>query len=378
MKRQLPIMPAHCCSSNVSSSSSGALSEPSDGGTRSGDDGNSYYSEGFGFYRPVPSVLTSLAGTTTAVATKADTTSAVGSLCTNAFSDVLKTLSAYSHASASLRNAAPRPTATGSDAAGRKTAKGAGNTAVANHSNKGVGLALGVADRIHTVPIAVPLPPEEVQRRRREGGLAYPSRLTFRSVSSSLPVRDSDGATVAAADQDGTGKGGEGAKLGADASTAARAHKTCICCCCCFRFRSEKAPCKMKRNAAMRQRPHYSLRSHHVSLVSFRTMREHGVPMEGVQNVVPSVNKGARYGNLKAAMMGIEAHPKKLQKAIQSPNRPASGLYLDKSYGFGHGARGAWAGAGQSAFMRDGDPEDFWIAQLHRDASVRLEPIEIA
>ncbi|CAJ1986144.1 hypothetical protein conserved [Leishmania donovani] len=235
------------------------------------------------------------------------------------------------------------------------------------------GLALSVLDTIHTVSMAVPPPPEEAQRRREEGGLTYPSRLTLRFVRSSSPLRHCAGAV--AQDKDGTGNGGGGATLGADGATATRARKTFICCC--FHGCSGKAPCKMKSYTAMRRKRHHPLRSHHVPLVNFCTTREHGIPMEGVQNVLPSVEEAAGYQNLKVDMMGTEELPKQLQKAIQPWGRPASGLRLEKSYAFGHGAGGGQDGAGQSAFMRDGDPQGFWIAQLHRHASVRLEPIGI-
>ncbi|CAC9445756.1 hypothetical protein, unknown function [Leishmania infantum JPCM5] len=235
------------------------------------------------------------------------------------------------------------------------------------------GLALSVLDTIHTVSMAVPPPPEEAQRRREEGGLTYPSRLTLRFVRSSSPLRHC--ASAVAQDKDGTGNGGGGATLGTDGATATRARKTFICCC--FHGCSGKAPCKMKSYTAMRRKRHHPLRSHHVPLVNFCTTREHGIPMEGVQNVLPSVEEAAGYQNLKVDMMGTEELPKQLQKAIQPWGRPASGLRLEKSYAFGHGAGGGQDGAGQSAFMRDGDPQGFWIAQLHRHASVRLEPIGI-
>ncbi|CBZ23526.1 hypothetical protein, unknown function [Leishmania mexicana MHOM/GT/2001/U1103] len=237
--------------------------------------------------------------------------------------------------------------------------------------NRG-GLALSVLDTIHTAPIAVPPPPEEVQRRREEGSLTYPSRLMFRFVPSSSPVRHS----AVAEGKDGTGNGGGGAKLGADGATATRARKTFVPCCylhgCC-----EKAPCGVKSYTATRQRPHHPLRSHHVPVVNFHTTREHRIPVEGVQNVLPSVEEAPGGQNLQVDMTGTEELPKRLQKAIQPRDRPASGLCFEKSYAVVQEAGGGWDGAGKSAFMRDGDPQGFWIAQLHRRASIRLEPIEI-
>ncbi|CAG9568840.1 hypothetical protein LMJF_06_0450 [Leishmania major strain Friedlin] len=457
-------MPAHRRYSSVSSSSSRAFSEPSDGGTSSVNDSNSYYSEGSGSYRSVSSVLASRSGAKTTAATTASSTSAVDSSSTNTFSDVLTTSSAYSHSSAPPRRAVTRPAASRSEAVGHKTTKGASGVVVADHNNTGVGetlaqrtastftapttassvtvdgtdglvrapqslmlqaalapvsnrtanvarvkpcnvseeelvhhpwapvdcdttvdaskeggdrggLALNVLDTIHTVPIAVPLPPEEAPRRREEGSPTYPSRLAFRVVPSSSPLRHSDSAVTE--DKDGTGNGGGGAALGADGATAPRARKTSIacCCCCCLHGCGEKAPCNTKRYTATRQKPHHPLRSHHVPLVSFRTTREHGIPMEGVQNVLPSVEEAARYQNLKVDMMGTEEFPKLMRKAIQPRDRLAGGLRLEKSYAFGHGAGGGRGGAGQSAFVRDGDPQGFWIAHLHRCAIVRLEPI---
>ncbi|CAJ1016887.1 hypothetical protein, conserved [Leishmania lindenbergi] len=236
-------------------------------------------------------------------------------------------------------------------------------------------LALSVLDSIRTVPIAVPPRPEEVQRQGEEDSLPCPSHLMFRSAPSPSPVRRSDSAV--AEEKDGKGKGDREERAEVHAATAAHARKTSFISCGFFHCCREKAPRKTDSRAVMRQRSHYHLRSHHVPLVNFRTTCEHGSPMEGVRNVLPRVEETVGYRSLEDNMMGTEASLKKLQKGMQPRDRTTSSLHLKMSYALDHRADGGPDGAGQSAFMRNGDPQSFWMVQLHERASLRLEPVEI-
>ncbi|KAG5507441.1 hypothetical protein JIQ42_07738 [Leishmania sp. Namibia] len=230
-----------------------------------------------------------------------------------------------------------------------------------------------VLDTLHTVPVASP-PPEEAQRRRGDGRLSYPSHITYRIVPIPSPVHRSDG--VVGEGRGGDEKGSWGGKRDPTTATAARERKTSFTFCGFFR-RCLKARRNTDDRAAMRQRPHYRLRSHHVPLVNFRTTRAPGASTEGFQNTLASAEEAAGYRRLRDDMMSAEVLPKRLERANHPLNRPPSGLRPNVSFAFGPQADGELDGNGRFIFMRGGDSQGYWIAHLRELASVRLEPIEI-
>lgn len=238
---------------------------------------------------------------------------------------------------------------------------------------------------IHTVPIDVPPPLEEVQRRRRGGGLPYPSHLTFRIVAgaaaqSSGNADGSNADDVAAA---AARKAKEGKKRLDDDSTkdgiVGRAKKA-VCDACFgghFRKKREEGQRSAEERAAARQKSyHNQLRSHHVPLVNFRTTRDPHANLLDGDNTLPTVEEAAGYRQCVEDLTGAEAQPKKLEKAMRQRRRPASGLHWKTNYAYGRRAGGGPRGVGESAFAREGDPQRFWIAQLHERSQVHLEPIE--
>ncbi|KPA83638.1 hypothetical protein ABB37_01906 [Leptomonas pyrrhocoris] len=240
--------------------------------------------------------------------------------------------------------------------------------------------AVDVLETIHTTPIAVPPPPEEAARRRREGGLPYPSHLTFRIIPQTAGGADADGAAAAdgAARRD---KEGKTALTGDRATTGAggRVQKTaCDSCCGGHLYRKrEEAQRKAEERAAARQKSyHNQLRSHHVPLVNFRTTRDPAVNLIDADTTLPTVEEAAGYRHYEEDLQGAEANPKKLEKAMRQRRRPASGLHWKTKYAFGRRAGGGPRGVGESAFAREGDPQRFWIAQLHERSQVHLEMIE--
>ncbi|KAK7201487.1 hypothetical protein NESM_000211900 [Novymonas esmeraldas] len=377
----------------------------------------SYYSEGSGSYRPTSSEPTTSSSTSASVRSAASTATRASAGTRSSLSQTSS--SPLTPPAALSRRVAARPATStpdlDSEAAARAPAAAAatagalvptsvdvapvspyhfseeellrfpspaeGEAATPTHtSEEGCcrgGHAAGVLETIVTVPIAVPPPPEEAQRRRDEGGLPYPSHLTFHLVPGPPPSPGS-----------GPGEGGVGGTdlhapvCGVEgAATPARAHKTFLPFChTFFHRRRDAAQRTAEAHAAMRQRSHHeALRSHHVPLVKFRTTRERdgaGVVAAGDGNTLPRVEEAAGYRVLQDDVMGAEARPSKLRKAMRQQQRPASGLRLRTSYAFGRRAGGGPGGAGQSAYLRDGDPQRFWIAQLHERAHVHLEPIE--
>ncbi|KPI84506.1 hypothetical protein ABL78_6441 [Leptomonas seymouri] len=242
--------------------------------------------------------------------------------------------------------------------------------------------AADVLETIHTIPIEVPPSPAEAQRCCREGGLPYPSHLTFRIIPGAAGA-SSDGAGGGAVASGAATKGSEGkAKLtrdGAQPNAAGPVKKT-TCSACCgayFRRKREEELRKVEERAAARQRSYRAqLRSHHVPLVNFRTMRDSAVNLMDGDNTVPTVEEAAGYRHYEEHMQGTEANPKKLEEAMRQHSRPMSGLHWKTKYAFGRRAGGGPRGVGESAFAREGDPQRYWIAQLHEQPQVHLEPIE--
>jgi hypothetical protein len=250
------------------------------------------------------------------------------------------------------------------------------------------GLVLRAADvleTIHTVPVEVPPPPEEAQRRRREGGLPYPSHLTFRIVSGAAKGGEASEAAAAAAAASGgvdasNKRENEGKnRIGVTGAAEGRVKKTMCDSCCCGHFlrKREKAQRKAEERAAARQKSyHNELRSHHVPLVNFRTTRDAHANLVDSDNILPTVEEAAGYRHYNDDLQGAEAKPKKLEKAMRQRRRPASGLHWKTKYAYGRRAGGGPRGVGESAFAREGDPQRFWIAQLHERSQVHLEAIE--
>ena len=244
--------------------------------------------------------------------------------------------------------------------------------------------AADVLATIHTVPIAVPPPPEEAQRCRREGGLPYPSHLTFRIVPGAAKTggnnSSSDSIGVAAAvAKDGSKKGGDNTAKESSRTVEGRVKKA-VCDSCCWgvhaRNKREAQQRSAEERAAARQRSyHAQLHSHHVPLVNFRTTRDATVNLVDGDNTLPTVEEAAGLRHYKEDMQGTEENPKKLEKAMRRRRRPASGLHLKTKYAYGRRAGGGPRGIGESAFLREGDPKRFWVAQLHERSHVHLEPI---
>ncbi|KAG5486702.1 hypothetical protein LSCM1_07956 [Leishmania martiniquensis] len=476
-KRRLSTMSNNRHYSSTSFSSSDALGESSDGGTRSYTGSYSHDSEGFSSYDYTSTVFTSPSAVTITAAAASSFSSAVDSSPTNAHLDVLTPLSAYSRSSTPLSRAWTHSAVYVPDASGDSTAKGASASAAGSHhgekvtaavaqrkmspaetaspssipvcdtgtprrapwlptgassllsgataaataagrppmlpaalapfsdraaaattlsSNRSskermlrypwapigsgttthttgeggsrVGLGLSALDTIRTVPI-VPPPPEESQRRCEDGKLPYPSHITYRMVSILSPARRSDGA--AGEDRRGDGEGAFGERTGpaTATATAARKRKTSFTFCGFFRRCCGQAPRTSEDHAAMRQRPHYCLRNHHVPLVNFRTTRAPGISTEGIRKALRTTEEAAGHHGFRDDMMDMGA-PSRRQETAE---RPPSGLRRDPSYAFAPQA----GGSGGSIFMRDGDPQSYWIAHMRELASVRLEPIEV-
>lgn len=251
--------------------------------------------------------------------------------------------------------------------------------------------ATDVLQTIHTIPIDTPPQPAEAQRRREEGRLPYPSHLTYRIV---LNTPDSGvGAGVNGGGDGGRdGKEGQAGKDGTAASKGKNGSdkedssglkgrvRKAVCNTCCgslSRHQREVAHERAEEREAARQKSyHNQLRSHHVPLVNFQTTRDPHVNLLDSDNVVPTVEEAADYRHYTEDMQGAEANPKKLEKAMRQRRRPASGLHWKTNYAFGRRAGGGPRGVGESAFAREGDPQRFWIAQLHERSQVRLEAIE--
>ncbi|KAG5485881.1 hypothetical protein CUR178_07475 [Leishmania enriettii] len=236
------------------------------------------------------------------------------------------------------------------------------------------GLRRSVLDTIHTVPVASPTP-EEAQRRRGDGRLSYPSHITCRMVPIPSPVHRSDG--VMEEDRGGDRRGTWEGKRDPATVTAARERKTSFTFCGFFRRCLDKAQRNTDDRAAMRQRPHYRLRSHHVPLVNFRTTRAPGASTEGFRNTLASAEEAAGYRRLRDDVMSTEVLPKRLERANQPLKRPPSGLRRNGSFAFGPQADGELGGNGRFIFMRGGDSQGYWVAHLRELPSLRLEPIEI-
>ncbi|KAG5511175.1 hypothetical protein JKF63_07117 [Porcisia hertigi] len=235
---------------------------------------------------------------------------------------------------------------------------------------------LNVLSTILTVPITVPLAPEDVERRREEGGLSYPSHLTLRMVPRAQPVRPS-GSAVAEDRRRVTGKGGDRAGSDAAAVGVTRAPKT-VCLSCGFFFTccSERAKRKTEDGTARRQRPKYNLRSHHVPLVGFRTTREPSKLMRDTHYTLPRVDEAAVYRSIENDVGATDAHLKRLQRAVQQGDQRARSKCLETSSAFGSRTAGGPDMAEQSAFFGNGDWQGHSIVYHCERPQVCLEPID--
>lgn len=239
---------------------------------------------------------------------------------------------------------------------------------------------------IHTVPIAVPPPVEEAQRRRREGGLPFPSHLTFRIVPGAGGGAGESGGAAGSINADAAAQAKKAKEGKAKLDDDKRKHglwtrfKRAVSKTWCATYfcgdKEELRRCAEERAEARQRSYHTQLRSHHVPLVNFRTTRDATKNLLDGDNTLPTVEEAAGYRQCVEDMTGAEAEPKQLHKAMRQRRRPASGLHWRTKYAYGRRAGGGPHGSGESVFVRQGEPQRFWIAQLHERSQVHLEQIE--
>lgn len=232
---------------------------------------------------------------------------------------------------------------------------------------------------ICTAPIISPPSPVEQQRRRAEGRLPYPSHLTFRLVPVAPPSPNAALATgVASAPHSSAVVGGVLAEDGRQFSVLGeRKKKTTLTSCCglCDNGDRERRHQKAEEDAAARRASYREkLKNHHVPLVRFTTIRDARGSV-GPSSSVPIAEEAAGYRLLDTSDVDEEAQPRKLTKGLRQHGRPGSGLHLKTSYAYGRRAGGGPKGGGRSAFLEPGDPQLYWVSQLHERPAVHLERI---
>lgn len=249
----------------------------------------------------------------------------------------------------------------------------------------------------------------ELEKRRDEGKLCYPSCMSF-----GYPVLSGGGGMESSG---ASQRSGSMALRCAESGTSARALRGSPRSAPVMSSVEAEAPARRGHHpidrilaqhwqrvheraqlgAAARERTHRTiLRSHHVPLVPFSTqLDEHSMPLAAptVEEAVTSFEydgDGHHYG-------GFLLPPHKLHRAMTResvrPKTPAinvssigvggklnrkQGTYVFEGvtkYEFGRRAGGGPMGGGRSTFLNEADPSQFWAAQLSAQTHLHLDPL---